>query len=292
LLEQLPRHALPAGLPSDLMTRRPDILQAENNLRAANADIGAARAAFFPRLSLTASSGYSSQEMRSLFDSGSRVWSFAPQLTVPIFNAGRLRSELRLSEVRKSSAVIEYERVIQTAFREVSDGLAGRETYGRQIEAQQRVVDSAARRLELSSLRYRAGVEGRLELLDAQRQLYAARQSLLDLRSAEMSNAVALYKALGGGVPSAERRFAKYGSMNTPSPIDPHHEIPLPLNVLHEQDMAQTRILNGDGYGALFRYGKPTTSSSTLTCCQVWAENLFPLSAPVQRTPKTLESIL
>lgn len=209
LLEQLPRHTLPAGLPSDLMTRRPDILQAENNLRAANADIGAARAAFFPRLSLTASSGYSSQEMRSLFDSGSRVWSFAPQLTVPIFNAGRLRSELRVAEVRKSSAVTEYERAIQTAFREVSDGLAGRETYGRQIEAQQRVVDSAARRLELSSLRYRAGVEGRLELLDAQRQLYAARQSLLDLRSAEMSNAVALYKALGGGVPSAERRSAK-----------------------------------------------------------------------------------
>lgn len=209
LLEKLPRHTLPAGLPSDLMTRRPDILQAENNLRAANADIGAARAAFFPRLSLTASLGYSSQEMRSLFDSGSRVWSFAPQLTVPIFSAGRLRSELRLAEVRKSSAVAEYERAIQTAFREVSDGLAGRETFGRQIEAQQRVVDSAARRLALSNLRYRAGVEGRLELLDAQRQLYAARQSLLDLRSAEMSNAVALYKALGGGVPPAERRLAE-----------------------------------------------------------------------------------
>lgn len=203
-LEELPRHALPAGLPSELLTRRPDIVQAEHNLRAANADIGAARAAFFPRLSLTTSLGYSSSEMNNLFDSGSRVWSFAPQLTVPIFNAGRLRSELRLAEVRKSSAVAEYERAIQTAFREVADGLAGRETYGRQIEAQQRMVASAAKRLALSTLRYRAGVDGRLELLDAQRQLYAARQTLLDLRGAEMSNAVALYKALGGGVSASE----------------------------------------------------------------------------------------
>lgn len=204
LMEELPRHELPAGLPSELLTRRPDILQAEHNLRAANADIGAARAAFFPRLSLTTSLGYSSSEMSNLFDSGSRVWSFAPQLTVPIFNAGRLRSELRLAEVRKSSAVTEYERVIQTAFREVADGLAGRETYGRQIDAQQRMVASAAKRLALSTLRYRAGVDGRLELLDAQRQLYAARQTLLDLRAAEMSNAVALYKALGGGVSASE----------------------------------------------------------------------------------------
>ena len=199
-LDELPRQALPAGLPSDLLTRRPDILQAEHNLRAANADIGAARAAFFPRLSLTTSLGYSSSEMGKLFDSGSRVWSFAPQLTVPIFNAGRLRSELRLAEVRTSSAVAEYERAIQTAFREVADGLAGRETYGRQIEAQQRVVASAAKRLALSNLRYRAGVDGRLELLDAQRQLYAARQALLDLRHGELASTVALYKALGGGV--------------------------------------------------------------------------------------------
>lgn len=209
LLDELPRQALPAGLPSELLTRRPDILQAEHNLRAANADIGAARAAFFPRLSLTTSLGYSSAELGKLFDSGSRVWSFAPQLSVPIFNAGRLRSELRLAEVRKSSAVAEYERAIQTAFREVADGLAGRETYGRQIEAQQRVVASAAKRLALSSLRYRAGVDGRLELLDAQRQLYAARQTLLDLRAAEMSNAVALYKALGGGAPPSEKSVSR-----------------------------------------------------------------------------------
>jgi outer membrane protein TolC len=138
--------------------------------------------------------------MGSLFDGGQRAWSFAPQVTVPIFQGGRLRAELRLAEVRKSSAVAEYERAIQAAFREVADGIAGRETFGRQIEAQTRVVGSAERRTDLSNLRYRAGVEGRLELLDSQRQLYAARQALLDLRRSELGNAVALYKALGGGL--------------------------------------------------------------------------------------------
>ncbi|WP_322022619.1 efflux transporter outer membrane subunit [Burkholderia sp. BCC1977] len=200
-LEQQPvMTQLPAGLPSELLFRRPDIQQAEQNLVAANADIGAARAAFFPRLSLTSSIGFLSPAMGSLFAGGQNVWSFAPQITVPIFQGGRLRSELRLAEVRKSSAVAEYERAIQTAFREVADGLAGRETFGRQIEAQTRVVGSAERRTDLSNLRYRAGVEGRLELLDSQRQLYAARQALLDLRRSELSNAVALYKALGGGL--------------------------------------------------------------------------------------------
>ncbi|WGS43259.1 efflux transporter outer membrane subunit [Burkholderia sp. JSH-S8] len=192
--------ALPAGLPSELLIRRPDIRQAEQNLVAANADIGAARAAFFPRLSLTTTLGFISPGFGSLFDGGQRTWAFSPQVTVPIFQGGRLRSELRLAEVRKSSAVVEYERAIQVAFREVADGLAGRETYGRQIDAQTRVVVSAERRTDLSNLRYRAGVEGRLELLDSQRQLYAARQELLDLRSSELGNAVALYKALGGGL--------------------------------------------------------------------------------------------
>jgi len=191
---------LSAGLPSDLLLRRPDIQQAEQALIAANADIGAARAAFFPRLSLTASLGYASTAMSELFDGGQRAWNFAPQLTIPLFQAGRLRSELRVAEVRKSSAVAEYERAIQTAFREVADGLAGRETYARQIEAQGRAVASAERRAELSNLRYRAGTEGRLELLDAQRQLYAARQAQLDLRRSELGSAVALYKALGGGL--------------------------------------------------------------------------------------------
>lgn len=194
---------LPAGLPSNLLARRPDILQAEQALVAANADIGAARAAFFPRLSLTASLGYASPSLGGLFDADMRTWRFAPQITQPLFQGGRLRAELRLAEVRKSTAIAEYERAIQTAFREVADGLAGCATFGRQGDAQQRAVASAERRAELSSLRYRAGLEGRLELLDAQRQLYAARQTLLDLRRDEIGNVVALYKALGGGLAEA-----------------------------------------------------------------------------------------
>ncbi|URI08548.1 efflux transporter outer membrane subunit [Aquincola tertiaricarbonis] len=191
---------LPAGLPSDLLTRRPDIRQAEQALVAANADIGAARAALFPLLSLTASAGYASPALGRLFDGPQRMWSFAPQLSVPLFDGGRLRAELRLAELRKSSAVVDYERAIQVAFREVADGLAGRETFARQLEAQASVVASAERRAALSGLRYRAGTEGRLELLDAQRQLYAARQAELDLRRSALANAVALYKALGGGM--------------------------------------------------------------------------------------------
>lgn len=205
-LAELPRLTLSAGLPSDLLIRRPDILQAEHNLQAANADIGAARAAFFPRLSLTATLGYASPELHDLFSGSRRVWSFAPQLNVPLFNAGRLRSELRLAEIRKSTAVAEYERAIQSAFREVADCLAGRETFGRQIAAQEHAVASASRRLELSTLRYRAGVDGRLELLDAQRQLYTAQQTLLDLRKSELSNTVAFYKAIGGNFASRKNQ--------------------------------------------------------------------------------------
>lgn len=160
-LDQQPvRTTLPAGLPSDLLTRRPDIRQAEQMLVAAHADIGAARAAFFPRISLTASLGLASQTFAGLFDGPSRAWSFSPQITQPLFQGGRLRAELRLAEVRQSGAVVEYERAIQIAFREVADGLAAQQTYGRQIEAQARVVDSAERRAQLSQLRYRAGVEG------------------------------------------------------------------------------------------------------------------------------------
>jgi NodT family efflux transporter outer membrane factor (OMF) lipoprotein len=191
---------LPASLPSDLLMRRPDIRRSEQMMIAANADIGAARAAFFPRISLTASLGYASPAMSGLFDSQHGIWSFSPQIVQPLFQGGRLRAELRLAEVRKSSAVAEYERTIQTAFREVADGLAGQQTFGRQIAAQLRVVDSAEGRAKLSHLRYRAGVEGRLELLDAQRQLYAAQQTLLDLRRNAFGNAVGLYTALGGGL--------------------------------------------------------------------------------------------
>jgi multidrug efflux system outer membrane protein len=191
---------LPAGLPADLLLSRPDLRQAEQMLVAANADIGAARAAFFPQISLTASFGYASTSLGGLFDPARQVWRFAPQISQPLFQGGRLRAELRLAEVRKSEAIVQYERAIQTAFREVADALAGTATFERQIQAQLRTVSAAERRLVLSDLRYRAGVDGRLELLDAQRQLQAARQALLELRRAEIANRVALYKSLGGGL--------------------------------------------------------------------------------------------
>jgi len=191
---------LPAGLPADLLLTRPDLRQAEQMLVAANADIGAARAAFFPQISLTASFGYASASLGALFDPAREVWRFAPQISQPLFQGGRLRAELRLAEVRKSEAVAQYERAIQVAFREVADALAGTATFDRQIEAQRRAVNATQRSLELSELRYRAGLDGRLDLLDAQRQLYASRQALLDLRRAEIANRVALYKALGGGL--------------------------------------------------------------------------------------------
>jgi len=192
--------ALPAGLPSELLLRRPDILQAEQNLRAANADIGAARAAFFPRLALTATLGYASPALGSLFQGSQLAWGFTPQLGQPLFNHGRLESALELARARRSAAVAEYEKSIQTAFREVADGLAAQATLTRQIDAQQRVVASAERRRELSSLRYRAGQDSRLELLDAQRQAYAARQGLLSLQRLAFKSTLSLYKALGGGL--------------------------------------------------------------------------------------------
>ncbi|OLU25086.1 RND transporter [Pseudomonas sp. PA27(2017)] len=201
VLERQPLVApLPAGLRADMLLLRPDIRQAEQTLSAANADIGAARAAFFPQVSLTASFGYASTSLGSLFDPSRQVWRFTPQISQPLFQAGRLRAELRLAEVRKSEAVVQYERAIQIAFREVADALAGVATLDGQIEAQTRVVASAQRRVALSALRYGAGVDGRLELLDAQRQLYGAQQTLLELRRDAVVNSVALYKALGGGL--------------------------------------------------------------------------------------------
>ncbi len=193
------RAELPPGLPSDLLTRRPDIRQAEQNLKAAQAGINAARAAFFPQISLTTTLGFASADLTDLFRGESRVWSFAPSVTQPLFDGGRLRAELRLSELRQSVAVAEYERAIQVAFREVADGLAGTATYTRQIEAQQRVVSEERLRESLAAQRYRAGLDSRLEWLDAQRALFAAQLELLSLRREALSNIAGLYKALGGG---------------------------------------------------------------------------------------------
>jgi NodT family efflux transporter outer membrane factor (OMF) lipoprotein len=198
LMDQPIQTQLPAGLPSDLIANRPDIRQAERELVAANADVGAARAAFFPRISITALFGFTSLAFDSLFEKGNRTWSYTPQVTQPIFRGGTLRGELRLAEVRKSVAVAQYELAIQSAFREVADGLAGRATFTRQSEAQRKATDAASKRAELANLRYKAGVDSRLELLDAQRSDYLARQTLIDLRRQELSSATGLYRSLGG----------------------------------------------------------------------------------------------
>lgn len=207
LLDQPMRTELAAGTPSMLLTRRPDIAQAEEELRAANADIGAARAAFFPRLSLTGAFGFASIALRGLFDDANRAWSFAPQVSAPIFRGGELRGTLDLAKLRASVAVATYEKAIQTGFREVADSLVARATYATQRGELRAAAEQAQRRAELAALSYRAGVTGRLELLDAQRALYAAQQAVLIVRRDELAGAAALYRALGGAfVPPATNR--------------------------------------------------------------------------------------
>lgn len=190
---------LPAGLPSDLLTSRPDIRQAEQQLIAANASIGAARAAFFPRISLTGSAGVASTELSGLFTSGTFAWSFAPQLLLPIFDAGRNRANLGVAQSTRDIAVAQYEKAVQTAFREVSDALAGRATYGEQLRAQQAQAEAEAARFKLSDLRYQNGVASYLDLLDAQRSLFTVQQATVQTRLAQLQNQVTLYKVLGGG---------------------------------------------------------------------------------------------
>ncbi|AYQ30070.1 MULTISPECIES: efflux transporter outer membrane subunit [unclassified Polaromonas] len=190
---------VPAGLPSDLLTRRPDIRQAEQQLLSANADIGAARAAFFPRISLTASAGSASSHLSGLFKSGSYGWTLAPQLILPIFDAGRNRAGLDSANAGRDIAVAQYEKAIQTAFREVSDALAARATLGEQLRAQQAQANAEATRFKLADLRYQNGVASYLDQLDAQRSLFAARQAAVQTRLAQLQSQVTLYKTLGGG---------------------------------------------------------------------------------------------
>ena len=190
---------LPAGVPSDVLTRRPDVRQAEQLLIASNASIGAARAAFFPRISLTGSIGTASSELDGLFKSGSFGWSFAPQLLMPIFDAGRNQANLASVQVSRQIAVAQYERAIQTAFREVADALAGRATLGQQLLAQQALVLAEQDRFRLADLRYRNGASSFLEVLDAQRSLFASQQALVQVQTQQAQNGVALYRALGGG---------------------------------------------------------------------------------------------
>lgn len=198
-LERTQLAALPVGLPSDLLQQRPDILQAEFQLRAVNASIGAARAAFFPRISLTGAAGTASSELSGLFDGGSGYWSFSPSISVPIFNAGQLRANLDYAEISRNIQVAQYEKAIQTAFREVVDGLAAQATYTRQVQAQRDLLATSEDYYNLAERRYRTGVDSYLTVLDAQRQLFSVQQQLISDRLAQMTSEVNLFKALGGG---------------------------------------------------------------------------------------------
>jgi multidrug efflux system outer membrane protein len=190
---------VPAGLPSTLLQQRPDVLAAEHTLQGSNADIGAARAAFFPTISLTASSGSSSTALSGLFKGGNSTWSFAPSVSLPIFNAGSNRASLDSAKAQREIDLATYEKTVQTAFREVADALATRGSIGEQIAAQQSLVDATQKSYTLSNALYRSGSYSFLEVLDAQRSLYTAQQTLIGLRLSEQSNRITLYKVMGGG---------------------------------------------------------------------------------------------
>ncbi|ABQ27652.1 AdeC/AdeK/OprM family multidrug efflux complex outer membrane factor [Geotalea uraniireducens] len=187
------------GLPSDVLLRRPDILQAEGFLKGANANIGAARAAFFPRITLTSSVGVGSDGLSGLFKGGAFAWSFAPQITLPIFDAGSRQANLKVAEVDRDIAVAQYEKSIQTAFREVADALAQRGTIDDQLAAQQSLTDATGESYNLSQARYEKGVDSYLNVLDSQRSLYGAQQNMISVRLARLNNLATLYKVLGGG---------------------------------------------------------------------------------------------
>jgi outer membrane protein, multidrug efflux system len=204
---------IPEGLPSDLLTRRPDILQAESILRSENANIGAARAAFFPNISLTGSLGSASASLAGLFGAGTSAWSLVPSLTLPIFNAGALKASLDVAKVQKDIGIAQYEKAIQSAFSEVSDGLAARGTYDDQVAATERYTAAQQRTLELSDFRYRNGVDNYLTVLTAQTGYYNAQLALVATRLQRLTNLVDLYRALGGGW------IQRTG--DTPRPVDP-----------------------------------------------------------------------
>lgn len=190
---------LPVGMPADLLLRRPDIRAAEYRLQAANANIGAARAAFFPSIRLTAAAGTLSSEFDGLFEGGSGTWSFMPQINIPIFTAGRLKANLDYTEVQKDINIAQYEQTIQTAFREVADGLAARGTFEEQLQAQADLTKTTQEYLELAQQRYQEGVDNYLAVLDAQRELFSAQQQLLSDQLLQLNSEVQLFKALGGG---------------------------------------------------------------------------------------------
>jgi multidrug efflux system outer membrane protein len=189
----------PAGLPSSVLQQRPDVLAAEHALRASNADIGAARAAFFPRIALTASAGTASSTLSGLFASGSSAWSFAPSISVPIFDGGANRANLRVAEAQQKIQLASYEKTVQTAFREVADALAERRTLAERLDAQRSLLDATSRSFSLSQSLFRSGASSYLDVLDAQRAYYAAQQTLIGLQLTEQTNRLTIYKVLGGG---------------------------------------------------------------------------------------------
>jgi multidrug efflux system outer membrane protein len=190
---------LPPGLPSDVLLLRPDILQAEHQLKAFNANIGAARAAFFPRITLVSSVGFGSKDLASLFNSGAFVWKFAPNITLPIFDAGANKAGLEAAEADRDIAVAQYEKAIQTAFREVADALAQRGTIDDQLKAQSSLTEATAESYRLSRARYEKGIDSYLNVLDSQRSLFNAQKDLISVRLSRLTNLVTLYKTLGGG---------------------------------------------------------------------------------------------
>ena len=214
------------GLPSDVLLNRPDIRAAEQQLMAANANIGAARAAFFPRITLTGSYGRASPDLSDLFGGGAvRAWSFAPKITLPIFDWGRLRANLKASEASRDIALAQYEKAIQTGFREVADALAGRATLGDQLVALEAQAAASRESYRLAELRYRNGIASYLHLLDAQRTLFSTEQALVQTRLMERLNQVTLYKALGGGwtapAAAAESAAEPTASPSAASPASP-----------------------------------------------------------------------
>lgn len=189
----------PPDLPSSVLHRRPDVRAAEHALRASNADIGAARAAFFPRIALTASAGTASSTLSGLFAGGSKAWSFAPSISVPIFDGGANRANLRVAEAQQKIQIATYEKAVQTAFREVADALAERRTLAERLDAQRSLLGATSRSFELSQSLFRSGASSYLDVLDAQRAYYAAQQTLIGLQLTEQTNRLTIYKTLGGG---------------------------------------------------------------------------------------------
>lgn len=190
---------LSAGVSSEVLLQRPDILAVEHRLKGANANIGAARAAFYPRISLTTNGGFASTELSDLFTSDARAWAFSPRIDIPIFTAGRLQAQLETAEIDRDILINQYEGAIQTAFREVADTLARRGTIDEQLQAQRALVEATSETYRLSETRFDKGIDSFLQVLDAQRALYGAQQNLINIELAELASQVNLYKVLGGG---------------------------------------------------------------------------------------------